>query len=138
MALGESPVEYAKYFAEWKALGPAGECSDWFFGKDGFYKKPLRNRKMVPRHVHLPPKSGTEDARKWDRRAKNGDPKESNSALVYAEDRTHGYLLMFVALDPHGHKFADLQTSDSVELMGEFCDMAEAFIHDGTVPAGTL
>jgi hypothetical protein len=34
---------FADEFAAWKALGPAGEFSSYYFGKDGFYIEPKRN-----------------------------------------------------------------------------------------------
>lgn len=132
-ALGYDVDEICNLFAEWKSRGATGEYLYWFFGKDGEYAKPLRSNKRVLRHVHLPPETDEQKAAQWDVVAKRCGRKTSDTALVYAYDARHGYLLMYIAREPEGHALADLSTPDSLQLMEDLCDVAEAFIHDGSV-----
>ncbi|RZA08612.1 MAG: hypothetical protein EOP02_36385, partial [Proteobacteria bacterium] len=43
---GLNPDVFADEFQAWKALGPAGEYSSFYFGKDGFYFEPKRHHQM--------------------------------------------------------------------------------------------
>ena len=133
VAQGDDPDLYCDYFAEWKSWGPSGEFSDWYFGKDGYYRKPVRNHKQVLRHVHLPPVTDKKKAATWDWQAKKGLLKASNTALVYAQDPHHGFLLIYIAREPDGHALSDMLTDATRKLMNDFCDVAEAFIHDGSI-----
>ena len=62
---GFDPQEFAQYFAGWKALEPAFEYADFYFGKDGYYNQPRRAGRLVLRHVHLPPANNTASAARW-------------------------------------------------------------------------
>ena len=130
---GVDPDDFATYFGAWKAFGAKGEYLDPYFGKDGFYAKPLRNNKMVLRHVHLPPEQDENEIVDWEKKAKRGSLKTSDNVLIYAEDKVHGYLLIYFVREPNGHSIAEMKTADSIKLMNEFCDTAEAFIQNGTI-----
>jgi hypothetical protein len=131
-AEGIDPDVFADEFAAWKALGPTGEFSSYYFGKDGFYIEPKRNGQMVIRHVHLPP-SDTAELAEWSRLHRRRRMRTSNTCLVYAHDRRHGYLLLYVAREPNGHGISDMRIPASARLMHQFADAADAFIHDGSV-----
>ena len=129
---GLDPDVFADEFQAWKALGPAGEYSNFYFGKDGFYFEPKRHHQMVLRHVHLPPSSPQELA-EWSRAHRRRRRRTSNTCLIYAYDKAHGYLLLFIAREPNGHVISDLRISASVRLLNQLADAAEAFIHDGAI-----
>lgn len=124
--------DYLRYFGNWKANWPANEYEDPFFGKDGDYREPKRNGKMVLRHVHLPPEADQKKASIWDYLARKKKRKKSDTALVYAYDKTYGYLLIAILQEPDGHKLADMKTQESKELMEGFADIADRFIMTGT------
>lgn len=131
---GDDADDLAKWFAEWKSWGPAGEYSDWYFGKDGAYTEPRRNGKSVLRHVHLPPSDeDSEEFAKWELNAKRLSRKTSNNVLIYAHDATHGYLLIYFAREPNGHSIAEMKTAASKQLMEQLANVAEAFCHDGSI-----
>lgn len=123
---------FCDYFAEWKS-SPANEYTDWFFGKDSDYVAPRRNGRRVLRHVHLPPEQDTVKRAKWEQAFKTTSRKTSDTALVYAYDPAHGYLLIYVAREPAGHALSDMATPDTQKLMNLFADQAEAFIFGGEV-----
>jgi hypothetical protein len=124
---------FAVYFGAWKALGPAGEFSDPYFGKDAEYARPVRNGKRVLRHVHLPPESSPVEVSIWNANAARCSRKTSDTSLVYAFDHRHGYLLIYIVREPDGHSLATMATKESADLMNSFADAAEAFLHDGSI-----
>lgn len=124
---------FADTFAEWKALGAAGEFSSFYWGKDGAYSHPQRGGKMVLRHVHLPPSDPTALAEWAKMHRRRRGRRTSNTCLLYAHDRTHGYLLLYVAREPHGHSISDMSVPASARLMNQLADAADAFIHDGSI-----
>jgi len=132
-AEGLDPDLLAQDFAEWKALGDKGEYSSYYFGKDSDYTRPTRLKKSVLRHVHLPPASDPKEIASWEKVWSKKGRKTSDTSLVYARDPTHGYLLIYIAREPEGHLFAEMTTPQSKQMMENFADVAEAFIHDGTV-----
>lgn len=129
---GLDPDDFAQYFAEWKAEGEAGENLDYYFGKDGFYSVPKRAGRMVLRHVHMLPDDEKELA-KWDRAWQRRSRKTSDTALIYAYDPAHGFLLMHLAREPQGHTLAKMETPESKKFMNQLADVAEAFIFNGDV-----
>lgn len=130
---GYDTDEFARYFARWKALGPAGEFSDPYFGKDGEYAKPMRGGRRVLRHVHLPPERDPDQLTDWERKAARRSRKTSDTALIYAYDPQHGFLLIFFAREPHGHTLAAMHTTAAAQLMEQLADAAEQFIHYGSI-----
>lgn len=132
---GWNPEVLADEFREWKTDGAAGEYTSYYYGKDGDYTSPLRNGKPVLRHVHMPPASDAAALAAWEMQWRRRSRKTSDGALIYAYDHHYGYLLIFYAVEPTAHSLAQMQDADSVELMNMFADIAEAFIHDGTVIA---
>ena len=130
---GLYPDDFAQYFAEWKQAWPRHELTDFYFGKDGDYKKPLRHGKRVLRHVHLAPTEDSPDYDEWCRKANRGSRKTSDEILVYAEDRTHGFLLLYIAREPTGHELGDMATPITRQLMNDLAEVAEAFIHNGSI-----
>ena len=123
-------------FAYWKAMH--NPLNSWAFGKDGFYARPTRNGKLVLRHVHLPPKEGTPQAKAWDIDFDRTNEKTSDSVLIYAEDRMYGFLLLYIVLEPEGHDFAEMRTQFDRQLMKLLADAAEAFIFNGTLMSISL
>ncbi len=88
---------------------------------------------MVLRHVHLPP-SNPVDLAEWAKahRRRRGR-RTSNTCLVYAYDKAHGYLLLYIAREPNGHSISDMSVLASARFMNLLADAAEAFIHDGSI-----
>ena len=70
-----------------------------YWVKDGAYS-PRRGGKMVLRHVHLPPSDPTARAQWAKMHRRRRRRRTSNPCLLYAHDRTHGYLLLYVARSP--------------------------------------
>jgi hypothetical protein len=136
---GFDPDEFAQYFAEWKVLGPAGEYTDYYFGKDGFYERPKRCGRRVLRHVHLPPDPPVDGQRPspafadWELDSQRCRRKTSDTSLIYAEDPGHGFLLIYLAREPQGHKLARMDTPEAQQLMNQLADVAEQFIFSGTI-----
>jgi hypothetical protein len=130
---GHDVANFCEYFAQWKATGVDGEFSDWFFGKDGFYARPKRNNQFVLRHVHLPPEINEVERKQWYKKAERGALKVSDTALVYAQDSLHGYLLIYIIREPDAHVIANMSTPESKKLMENLCDVAEDFIFNGRV-----
>ncbi len=149
-AVGANPDTLAEAFAEWKQGWPKFEDLDYYFGKDGEYHTPTRAGKRVLTHVHMPPEDPdnwpadalplTPDERTkiekeiqdWERMwhlRRSARNRTSSRVLVYANGGRHGYLLLRLAREPHGH---DETTADK-QLMNDLADVAEAFIHDGTI-----
>lgn len=142
LSKGYAPPEFCEYFKGWKELGPGAE--DWFFGKDNFYSKPTRDGEMVLRHVHLAPGEADTDESgtrlllpAWNRIWDAGWNKErvSNTALIYAQDFTHGYLLLHVVWAPRAHPFARMTDAQDSALMLKLCDEAAAFRFNGEISA---
>lgn len=92
----------------------------------------LRAGARVLRHVHLPPESNPADLEMWERRWKRGSRNTSDTALVYAFDPEKGYLLIYIAREP-GIYWRRWPLRKQKQLMEQFADVAEAFIHEGTV-----
>jgi hypothetical protein len=132
-AEGYDPDDFAEYFAKWKALGSAGEYADPYFGKDAFYERPLRNKTMVLRHVHLRPDSDQDAVALWDWQHDNDKRKTSNAVLVYVFDPTNGYLLLHVVREPDGHKLSDMDTPETDRFMNQLADVAVEFIYNNEV-----
>jgi hypothetical protein len=129
---GLNPNVFADEFQAWKALGPAGEYSNFYFGKDSFYFELKRHHQMVLRHVHLPP-SGTQELAEWNRAHRRRRRRTSNICLIYAYYKAHGHLLLYIAREPNGHVILDLRISASVRLLNQLADETKAFIHDGSI-----
>jgi hypothetical protein len=147
---GANPDGLADDFAAWRQDWPYWEDRDYYFGKDGDYHTPTRGTKAVLRHVHLPPEDPAdwpadapqlsdqqvqkivEERRNWKkmwdwkRSARN---RTSSRVLVYVDGRRHGYLLIHLAREPDGHD----EVTANMQLMEMWADVADAFIHDGTV-----
>jgi hypothetical protein len=132
IADGLDPDDFAQYFADWKAEGEAGEHLDYYFGKDGFYNAPKREGRRVIKHVHMPPE-GSDDLAKWERAWVRRSRKTSDTVLIYAQDPAHGFLLMHLAREPHGHKLAKMATLETQKFMNQLADVAEAFIFNGEI-----
>ncbi len=132
-AEGADPDHFAEQFAKWKRGWPALEFSNFYFGKDGDYTRPVRNGQRVLRHVHLPPDPLSPAYRTWEQRAARGSRKTSDAVLVYAQDASHGFLLLYIAREPHGHSLGDMDTPDTAQLMNGLADAAEHFIFTGNV-----
>ncbi len=132
-AEGADPDHFAEQFAKWKRDWPAQEFLNFYFGKDGDYTRPVRNGQRVLRHVHLPPNPRSPAYRTWELRAARRSRNTSDAVLVYAQDSSHGYLLLFIAREPHGHSLGDMGTLDIAKLMNGLAEAAEQFIFAGDV-----
>jgi hypothetical protein len=124
---GFDVADYLQYFAKWKADWPANEYSDPFFGKDGEYDRPLRGGKRILRHVHLPPEADENQVERWEKLADRNSRKTSDTALIYAEDRAYGYLLIAILKEPRGHDVPEMETPKAIELMEWCADIADHF-----------
>jgi len=133
VAEGVDPDHFAEQFAKWKRNWPAQEFSNFYFGKDGDYTRPMRNGQKVLRHVHLPPAPHSPAYRTWEQRAARGSRKTSDAVLIYAQDASHGYLLLYIAREPHGHSLGAMDTPDTARLMNCLADAAERFIFNASV-----
>lgn len=147
---GADPDVLLEAFAAWRKDWPYWEDADYEFGKDGDYHTPKRGNKAVLRHVHMPPEDPAvwpEDApplseaqvQKIRRERSNWDKawdqeraarwRTSSRVLVYVDGGRHGYLLIHLAREPEGHD----EVTANKRTMEMWADVAEAFIHDGTV-----
>lgn len=133
IADGLDPDGFAAYFACWRADWPKHEFTDFYFGKDGGYRKPTRDGKRVLRHVHMAPADTSPAMARWKASWKHRKRKTSDEVLVYTYDPAHGYLLLHLAKEPTGHALSDMDTNATRDLMNDLADVAEAFIFDGTV-----
>ena len=129
--LGESPEAFAAEFEKWRN---DGEYSSYFFGKDGLYIAPtLSDGSMGLRHVHLVPLANAQQLRRWNVQWLRRGRKTSDRVLVYAQDPTHGYLLIYILNEPEAHEVAKMLTPDSALLMGKLIKIAETFIYTGQI-----
>ena len=127
IATSQIPARLVARFDEWKAQG---EYSSYHFGKDGAYGKPLDN---VLRHVHLMPLADAVALASWNKAWARHARKVSDRALVYASDRTHGHLLIYILDEPDAHRIPRMETAADRERMLKLSKIAERFIHDGAV-----
>ncbi|MDH0093444.1 type II toxin-antitoxin system YafO family toxin [Achromobacter mucicolens] len=130
---GKDPAAFMTLFQSWKALGAHGEYESPYFGKDGAYREPTVANKMVLRHVHLRPSVDLAKQHRWDKQYDRRGQKVSDTALLYAEDSTHGLLLLDILYEPDGHEVAKMKTPESADYMRRLARMANAFIYTGQV-----
>lgn len=133
VAEGLDPDYFAEQFAKWKQDWPVHEFMNFYFGKDGEYIRPVRNGQRVLRHVHLPPAPQSLAYKTWVRQATRCSRKTSDAILVYAQDGAHGFLLLYIAREPHGHSLGAMDTPDTVRLMNGLADAADQFIFSGNI-----
>lgn len=105
---------------------------------------------MVVHHVHMPPESPDTwpaqtpalppekqakiraEIQQWDRMwslKRAARFRTSSRVLVYVDGDRHGYLLLHLAREPDGHD----ETTANKRLMNEMADVAETFIHNGSI-----
>ncbi len=131
-SVDESSDAWAVFFDNWKSLGPNGEYSNYFFGKDSAYSGvALTGGKLM--HVHLVPILDKAALAAWDRDWSRHSRKVSDRALVYADDGRGNYLLIYVLDEPHAHAIARMATLAEKETMQAFAEIAAAFVFDGSV-----
>lgn len=131
---GQNLEAFCFEFRRWKARGEAGEYDSYLFGKDGAYSQPrFSTGRPGLRHVHLAPLADVPARIQWDRQWRLRTRKTSDRALVYTQDRLHGFLLIFVLQEPHAHAIAQMTTPQDRELMGKFIKIAERFADTGKV-----
>ena len=129
--LGESPEAFVTEFEQWRN---GGEYSSYFFGKDGAYVAPtLSDGSMGLRHVHLVPLSNAQELHHWNVQWLRRSRKTSDRVLVYAQDHTHGYLLIYILSEPDAHEIARMLTPDNDLLMRKLVKIAERFIYTGQI-----
>ena len=85
------------------------------------------------RHVHLAPDKESAGYVAWCKAFVYKSRRTSDAVLVYAEDPTHGYLLLHVVWEPGGHALGRMATPPARLLMTGFAEVAAAFIHDGSI-----
>ncbi|PTT42367.1 hypothetical protein DBR23_03680 [Acidovorax sp. HMWF018] len=122
-------------FSAWKARGPAGEYAFYAFGRDGEYSRPKVLGVNVLRHVHLAPRVDPHEQAEWKRRWRKGWQKTSDRVLVYAQDQTHGYLLIYILDEPGAHEIAEMRSPEDEKLMKQMAKVASDFIFDGSIRA---
>lgn len=132
LQVGNNPDNFIKQFADWKALGPAGEDNVYVFGKDSEYARPTVNNKRVLRHVHLVPIQDAVALQKWNFGWNNYKRRVSDIALVYVDGGMYGFLLITILAEPDAHDISKMATPEHRELMINFADTAEQFIFKGT------
>lgn len=147
---GADPADLLESFADWKEDWPHWEDADYYFGKDGDYRTPTRGNKAVLRHVHMPPEDPADwpadapplseekltkiqwERTNWDKMwgwERAARWRTSSRVLVYVDGGRYGYLLIHLAREPDGHD----EVTANMRLMEQWADVADAFIHDGTV-----
>lgn len=124
---------FLENFRAWKATGLAGEYGSQHFGKDAFYDRPKVDGVLVLRHVHMRPTKDLEAQSKWDKLYRRRGKKTSNVALIYAEDPTHGFLLIDLLEEPVAHAVAEMKTAEHRAYMETMADVADAFIFSGVI-----
>ena len=128
-AEGIDPDWFADLLAEWKSLGPAGEYSSFYFGKDGACRtKAGRAHGASP--AHLPPVDAAALAERC-RQHRRRRRRTSDACFIYAH--AYGHLLLYIAHEPNGHAISDMRVASSARFMNQLADAAEAFIFDGSV-----
>ena len=138
LGLGENPDEFIQTFDSWKALGPNGEYSSYFFGKDGAYGVlPVAVPSGKLMHVHLVPVLDTVALANWEKTWSRRPPgrKVSNRVLVYADDLNGKFLLIFILDEPNGHEIAAMKTAVDKNLMRQFAIVAEKWAFNGELDA---
>lgn len=132
--LGEDADNFAAEFDHWKALGPAGEYSNYFFGKDGAYSAPKVNGvPNILRHVHLAPEADQAQLRRWKLAHRRGARKTSDRALVYVSDPYSGHLLIYILNEPDAHAIATMATPHHRTAMLQYAKIADHFLQTGLV-----
>lgn len=132
LSKGLDPDQLIDEFAAWKQRGPAGEYSNYYFGKDAEYSQPVIDGRRVLRHVHLPPNDDRRALHTWKHAWKRSSRRVSDAALVYVDGGRFGYLLIGVLWEPTAHSTARMATIEDRELMNNFAETAEQFIFSGT------
>lgn len=137
-------ASFCALFDAWKAGFPGSEYTNFAFGKDGAYVRPLVDgKKFVLRHVHLAPVADVEDLKTWKKRydigVKNGtgSRRTSNRVLIYVSRQLPGgvedHLLMFILNEPDAHEIAEMKTEGNKAFMEQFSQCAADFLFDGTI-----
>jgi mRNA interferase YafO len=135
-ALDAGASDLCSEFDHWKTLGAAGEYDSYLFGKDSAYVAPrVAGVPNVLRHVHLVPLADPRALAAWNTQWQRRGRKVSDRALVYASDRTHGHLLIYILAEPDAHLVARMGTPVHHQLMLKLAHVAECFMHDGSVIA---
>jgi mRNA interferase YafO len=135
-ALNEDIDNFCDEFEAWKTKGAAGEYDNYLFGKDGAYTAPpVAGVPNVLRHVHLVPLADPRALAAWNTQWHRRGRKVSDRALVYASDKNHGHLLIYILAEPDAHLVARMGTPVHHQLMRKFARVAERFMHDGSVIA---
>jgi hypothetical protein len=125
LSAGDSPQTLINLFTDWKS-GP--EDGSYHFGKDAFN----RDSRLL-RHVHMIPVGVPGDLAKWDAAWGRESKRTSDRFLFYADGgRPYGFLLIFIVNDPGAHGFLDDRANKA--LLGKFEQIADDFVHFGTVP----
>lgn len=131
---GYDVADYLVQFRDWKTDWNRREYIFWFFGKDGGNKFPLRNKKEVLRHVHLPPQISAKSRKIWNMKFDQSGTKTSNTALFYAGSaKLNRYLLLYVVAEPDGHNVQDMNTAEDSTLMNLLADQAAEYLDTGRI-----
>lgn len=135
--LGEQVDEFVQEFSEWKKNWPAGEYHSYIFGKDGGYYGAVQAAVTSGRlkHVHLVPLCDLNQLSEWNKAWRRRSRKTSDRALVYAEDNSGNYLLIFILDEPTAHEIARMRTSENKTLMLQFAAVADAWAFNGEIIA---
>jgi hypothetical protein len=134
--LGADLPAFVQKFCEWKSLGPAGEYSSYFFGKDVPFLRPtLAEPGGELRHVHLVPLLDKPALADWDKKHLRGSRKTSNRILAYVGGGRGSHLLLYILAEPTAHDVMKMQTEDDRTLMKQFAQVADVWLRTGEVIA---
>jgi hypothetical protein len=131
---GVDATHLQKAFHDWKQDWPANEYRSPHFGKDGLYRQPTVDGRMVLSHVHLEPAKDHDARRRWKRALAKQGKKTSDTILVYAQDMAHGHLLLAIFYEPDGHRMAAMDTPTSRAAMNHLAQVAAEWMATGHIP----
>lgn len=130
------PVAFANHFKVWKADWPKNEYESELFGKDGGYITPkVGGVPYLLKHVHLVPVLDRNSRNQWYKDLFDRSRKTSDRVLVYTERPGPSYLLIDVLDEPDAHHIAKMLSPEDKAHMEGMANVAEAFIHDGSIVA---
>lgn len=127
-------TEFIKQFNWWKGRGASGEYDSYLFGKDSAYVRPaVDGKEYTLMHVHLVPQSDLKQLEHWKNAYKNRRRKVSDRVLIYVNDSSGDYLLIYILPEFDAHRIAAMKTKSDKETMEGFAEAASAFIYDGAI-----
>jgi Toxin YafO, type II toxin-antitoxin system len=131
--VGANLSDFVQQFNDWKS---SSEYGSYLFGKDGAYGPPVPSASPGRlKHVHLVPVLDEGALAAWDRDWERRTRKVSDRALVYAEDLSGNFLLLFIFNEPEAHEIARMKTPENKLLMKQLVAVAAEWAFSGKVLA---